>query len=205
MFGWGTSGYNHGAVCYQPWSTDSHYAYYYAYGQYNYNLYDHTGQADWGCNQIINGGNQLNQWRTLTGDDNGEWRYVFLWRNTASGIRYAMACVNNVNGVILLPDDWSINYFSLNNANDSWASCSSNTITAAQWGILEQHGAVFLPITGDRNGTSISHVDTQGYYWSATYNETNEMLANSLAFGQGGLFGFFPRNYGLSVRLVHDY
>ena len=46
LFGWGTSGYNHGAVCYQPWSTSTTDADYYAYGGESNNLYDGYGQAD---------------------------------------------------------------------------------------------------------------------------------------------------------------
>ncbi|MBP5175782.1 MAG: hypothetical protein ILP07_07725, partial [Treponema sp.] len=105
LFGWGTSGYNHGATCYQPWSTAQSSSNYYAYGSSSYNLFDQTGQADWGYNAISNGGNHENNgWKTLTHE---EWDYVFNTRSTSSGIRYAKAKVNNVNGVILLPDDWS--------------------------------------------------------------------------------------------------
>jgi len=60
LFGCGTSGYNHGAVCYQPWSTSTNNSDYYAYGSPTYNLYDQTGKADWGYNQISNGGNTEN-------------------------------------------------------------------------------------------------------------------------------------------------
>ena len=103
LFGWGTSGYNHGANCYQPWSTSQTYSDYYSYGNSSYNLFDQSGQADWGYNAISNGGNLENSgWRTLT---QAEWQYLFNTRSTASGIRFAKAQVNNVNGVILLPDD----------------------------------------------------------------------------------------------------
>ena len=61
LFGWGTSGYNHGANCYQPWSTSQTDSDYYAYGQYTYDLYDQTGKADWGYNAISNGGNVSNR------------------------------------------------------------------------------------------------------------------------------------------------
>lgn len=37
LFGWGTSGYNHGAICYQPWDMDVHSGRYYAYGNPSYN------------------------------------------------------------------------------------------------------------------------------------------------------------------------
>lgn len=91
LFGWGTSGYNHGAVCYQPYSySSSADDNYYAYGDTIYNLYDQTGQADWGYNSISNGGNQENQWRTLTID---EWDYLLNTRNTSSGLLLAKAIV----------------------------------------------------------------------------------------------------------------
>ena len=89
LFGWGTSGYNHGANCYQPWSTSEYDEDYYAYGDDSKNLYDDNGQADWGYNAISNGGNTENSgWRTLTDD---EWGYVIDTRSTTSGIRYAKA------------------------------------------------------------------------------------------------------------------
>ena len=65
LFGWGASGYNHGANAYQPWSTSGLYSDYYAYGNGCNNLFDQTGQADWGYNAISNGGNQTGIWRTL--------------------------------------------------------------------------------------------------------------------------------------------
>ena len=58
LFGWGTSGFNHGAVCYQPWSSSQDPHDYCAYGNPNDNLYSQTGQADWGYNAISNGGSQ---------------------------------------------------------------------------------------------------------------------------------------------------
>lgn len=202
LFGWGTSGYNHGAVCYQPWSTSETYSDYYAYGNSNYNLYDQTGQADWGYNQISNGGNQSNQWRTLT---KNEWDCVFNTRYTISGIRYAKAEVNGVNGVILLPDDWSSSYYSLNNTNTNSASYSSNTISASQWNSMEQHGAVFLPITGHRNGTYVNLAgNDDGVYWSATYSDSDSSW--ELGFTENQLCTSRTiRHQGFSVRLVHNY
>ena len=129
LFCWATSGFNHGAVCYQPWSTNGDANNYYAYGSLSFNLYDQTGQADWGYNDISNGGNAINQWRTLTKD---EWIYVFTVRSTVSGVRYAKAKVNDVKGVILLPDNWSTNYYSLVNTNNGNASFNSNTIQVSQ-------------------------------------------------------------------------
>jgi hypothetical protein len=200
LFGWGTSGYNHGATCYQPWSTSTSYSDYYAYGNSQYNLFDQTGQADWGYNAISNGGNQENSgWRTMTKE---EWDYLFNIRATSSDIRYAKATVNNVNGVILLPDDWQTSYYSLNSTNTSGASFSTNVITATQWNTLQQHGAVFLPAAGIRNGTSVNDVGSYGLYWSASCS--NIKLAYYVYFGDEGLNAnsYYSRYYGRSVRLV---
>ena len=199
LFGWGTSGYYHGAVCYQPWSTSTTSSDYYAYGSKICNLYVQTGQADWGYNAISNGGNTTHTWRTLT---YGEWGYVFNTRNTPSGIRYAKAKVNNVNGVILLPDDWQSSYYSLSSTNSPGASYSSNNITATQWATLEQHGAVFLPAAGYRLGTFVRSVGSGGYYWSASCRGSD--YAWDVHFSNSSLStdSYYNRGYGRSVRLV---
>lgn len=198
LFGWGTSGYNHGATYYQPWKTNTTNSGYYAYGQYTYNLYDQTGKADWGYNSISNGGNQTNQWHTLT---TKEWAYVFNTRSTPSGIRYAKAKVNDVNGVILLPDYWSTIYYTLNNTNTATASFDSNIISESQWRVLEQRGAVFLPIGGYREGTVMYNVNSTGYYWSSSYDST---LARIVRFNDSSLSPQLTqyRAYGCAVRLV---
>ena len=203
LFGWGTSGYNHGAVRYQPWSTSQSYSEYYAYGSMTYDLYDQTGQADWGYNAISNGGNTENiGWRTLT---KNEWVYVFNMRSTVSGIRYVKAQVNNVQGVILLPDDWVSSYYTLNDTNNGIASYGSNVISSTTWtNALEAHGAVFLPVTGIRFGTSVYDVGSYyGYYWSASHNSSNG--AYDVYFSSSDLRpsdSDYGRSYGLSVRLA---
>ena len=205
LFGWGTSGYNHGGNCYQPWSTSQAYSDYYAYGNYTYNLYNQTGNADWGYNPISNGGNQPSQWHTLKHE---EWVYVFDTRPTVSGIRYVKARVNYVKGVILLPDDWNSSYYTLNNINQSGVDYSSNVINTTQWNTIEQHGAVFLPAAGSRFGTSIDVVDIYGYYWSASASYVNNNIgAYGLDFCDSYLRPQYPFNrcYGFSVRLVQDY
>ena len=204
LFGWGTSGYDHGAVCYQPWSTIQTNSDYYAYGNCHYNLFDQTGKADWGYNAISNGGNTTNTWHTLT---RLEWEYVFNTRSTNSGIRYAKARVNNVNGVILLPDDWSSSYYTLSNTNQSGTSYSSNTITVTQWNTLEQHGAVFLPAAGYRLGASVSDVGSFGGYWSASYYGSSrawlvKFAGSGFAYDGLCLYYDYHRSSGRSVRLV---
>ena len=198
LFGWGTSGYNHGAVCYQPWSTNPSHFDYYVYGCETCDLNDQTGQADWGYNAISNGGGQVNQWHTLTKD---EWNYVFNTRSTSSGIRYAKATINGVNGVILLPDDWNNSIYSLSNTNDEGANYDSNILTVSQWETLEQNGAVFLPATGRRWNNMMNNLE-RGGYWSATHKTDHDVY--QLRFDNNSLNAVAndARDNGFSVRLV---
>ena len=202
LFGWGTSGYNHGAICYQPWSTSQTDHHYYAYGDEDYNLNDETGQADWGYNSIWNGGNQQNQWRTLS---EGGWCYILYTRTTISGIRFAKAIVNNVKGVVLLPDNWNVSIYALSSTNNKGASFSSNIITTSQWSTLEQNGVVFLPAAGLRSGSSVNNTNTgnYGFYWSASHRDDCDSWY--FEFSSDDLDTDYDwRYYGGSVRLVQD-
>lgn len=199
LFAWGTSGFAHGAECYQPIATSQRYYDYYAYGTSNSNLYDQTGLADWGANAISNGGNQTRVWRALTKD---EWGYLLQTRSTSSGLRYAKAQVAGKNGVILLPDNWSTSTYTLHNANCDNASFDSNVISSSNWNTLQSAGAVFLPAAGSRAGTSVSGADASGYYWSSSYY--NDYYASLLGFNNTTLSPYQNdyRYYGQSVRVV---
>ena len=200
LFGWGTSNYNHGAVCYQPWSATYSYSDFYAYGSNNMNLFNQSGLADWGCNAIINGRNvEHSGWRTLTHE---EWKYLFNTRNTSSNIRYAKANVNNINGVIVLPDDWNASYYSLDNVNTNNADYTGNTISAAQWVVLEQHGAVFLPAAGYRTKTSLYSVGNACYYWSSSYKNNIQSWNVYCDVSSFNAENSYSRYGGMSVRLV---
>ena len=203
LFGWGTSGFNHGAISYQPWSISETSSDYYAYGSQTSNLYDQTGQADWGYNTISNGGNQLNLWRTLTLD---EWYYVFYSRNTLSNIRFAKAQVNGINGIILLPDNWNSSY-SISNYNMKEAAFESNIIVSSIWQtVFEAEGAVFLPTAGSRDGTTIQNLWV-GKYWTSSRHGSNADFARHILF-HGNSINMstgLGLNAGISVRLVQDY
>ena len=208
LFGWATSGWNNENTYYHPWDSDnSDGSLYGPPGQYN--LTGSYANADWGIyNPINNGGNIVNQWRTLT---KNEWHWVLFNRNTTSGIRYAKAQVSGVKGLVLLPDDWNSSTYSLNSTNTNNASYSSNVISASQWGILEQAGAVFLPASGKRDKKSVYYysgysTSVLGYYWSATQN--NSVGAYYTFFSDdsvGTAYGYYyDRYFGYSVRLVHN-
>ena len=156
--------------------------------------------SSWNNTRIRNGGNTSNIWRIMTSN---EWDYLLRSRVTTSGILYAKACVNYINGVILLPDDWDESYYSLNNTNSSTASFSDNTISATQWNTLEQHGAVFLPAAGRYYRTSssgsyvLSNVGSCGYYWCST-NAVFNFSDFSISSGSGYTYSMH------SVRLVRN-
>ena len=201
LFGWGTSGYDHGANCYQPWGTSTEYIDYYAYGNWNSNLNDQSGMADWGYNAISNGGNQENYWRTLP---QLEWDYVLFTRNTTSNIRFAKATINDVHGIILLPDNWNESAYVLNDANETGAPYETNVFTDSAWEVLENLGVVFLPAVGYRYGNaSFLYPNSMGTYWSTTYGDNRYVYYMGFSDHSIDSDNSFYRYFGRSVRLVH--
>lgn len=220
LFGWGTTGYQDTRTSstgyqtyYEPYSTssntlsDSHPAYNinkYGYGpdydsSNKYGLAV-TNKSDWGMHPITNGGNTVGKWRTLTID---EFVYVFNTRSTTSGVRYAMAAVNGISGLIILPDDWSTSYYILSSTNTESAAFTSNTITLSDWNTkLEANGAVFLPAAGYRGGTWVYVEGSFGFYWSSSC--VNSDKGYVIVFYYDGCY--IPtsenRSNGFSVRLV---
>ena len=203
LFGWGTSGFDHGAVCYQPWSSELDSYLYFAYGDSENNLNDQSGQADWGYGVFTEEGDeQIHPWRTLTIE---EWDYLFRGRNTASGIRFVKANVEGMNGVLLLPDDWSSSTYVLNNINQDGASFTSNTISHAAFiAHLEHNGAVFLPAAGRRSDTDTDELGACGYYWSATAASERRSLSVMFDVDLIDVGTTLNRSKGYSVRLVRD-
>ena len=201
LFMWGTSAYDHGAVCYRPWEKSSNSNNCYAYGSADYNLFDMTGKADWGYNAILNGGNQENYgWRTLK---NEEWVYLIQTRQTTSGLRYVMAYLDDVPGMILLPDDWSLSTFPFNNANIPWAQYDSNVIDLVQWGGLEQSGAVFLPASGGMYANSVNNHGF-GIYWSSSHNDDESCYDFIYTGGIGTNIQTLSRHFSCAVRLAKE-
>ena len=185
LFGWSTSATNFGVST----STD-----------YN----DYSGSfVDWGTNQI--GSDAPNTWRTLTYD---EWEYLLNNRPNASSLK-GVAQVNGVNGLILLPDNWTCpasvtfksGFHSGDLNTDYYAAYQS--FKAEQWSKLESAGAIFLPAAGRRDGSTVDFVQFYSPYWSAT--EGNSGSAYFLYFySVGAYLGGISSCSGHSVRLVKD-
>lgn len=159
---------------------------------------DYTSFNDWGKNTIINGEDY--NWFTLSQD---EWNYIFETRKTSSGILYAKAIVNGVNGLILLPDSWSTFGYPLNEPNKEDASFGSNRISQKVWTEkFEANGAIFLPAAGYRNEKDVIKAGTSGYYWKCT--GSGPVNSRSVIFGDGFVYWDQRENIhqGFSVRLA---
>lgn len=220
LFGWGTSGYNHGAVCYQPYSIFKDDNDYYAYGNSGSQLYNGTGEADWGYNAISNGGNTENKWRTLT---HSEWLWLLgpasspapgtdcrnsSFVNGTANARFTFAIVNTdkkdgktpAKGMIIFPDL----YLASTPEGVTWGiindkSPYSTTCTVDGWDKLEKAGCVFLPAAGRRDGRGVNFISS-----SSTY--VNFINGNGNDEGELGIYWASDNNYyGTAYNLRFGY
>lgn len=192
LFGWGTSGYN-GKNPYMTSKKDT---------DYGDGENDIAGtNYDWGVyNKISNGGNQTGLWRTLTYD---EWSYLISGRAQANRLM-RQGRVNNMNGLILLPDSWATETPSSVRFTYDPGNYSTNVYSLDEWAVMESYGAVFLPAAGCRNGTGVSAVGSYGSYWSSS--AVDYYYAGFLDFDSyyvGTSYDGY-RDNGRSVRLVQN-
>ncbi len=164
---------------------------------------DYSTFIDWGTNQI--GADAPNTWRTLTSD---EWVYLFDTRTDASSL-YGIAQVSGVNGLVVLPDDWTVPAgisFKSGFHSDYVGDYSVyQSFTDEKWQTMEQAGAVFLPTAGQRHGTDVYDVGYNGDYWSDT--KRNDICAYRMNFCSRYLDSQIDNlyNYGYSVRLAKTF
>lgn len=162
---------------------------------------DYPTYSEWGDNNISNGAGSI--WRTMTGS---EWTYLFKQRITNSGLRFAKATIDGINGAIILPDDWTNDYFILNNTNTTGGDFALNTISKSEWNnSLEPHGAVFLPAGGSRFVNSVYDANIDACYWTSTPYYDEFALYSFVDNIAGNISIDGPRHAGISVRLVCDY
>ena len=206
LFGFGTSGWNSGATVYQPYAVSQNNAHYYPGNSYTNNLTGAYAQADWAYhNPISNGGNQAGLWRCLTSEE-----YIYLIEGRANADqKYSLGRVNNINGLILLPDEWTLP--SGMSFTPHAANHNINVYTISQWQLMETAGAVFLPITGSRQGNTYFAIGKQGSiimglgdYWSSTA-DSNE-ACHSLSFFNNNVYqgDVRYRMLGTAIRPVYE-
>ena len=153
--------------------------------------------TDWGAKM-----DDGNVWQTLTTD---ECAYIIKNRENASE-KYGVAEVAGVQGLILLPDVWSLPEnlsfnCGLTASGEPEYYKTQNNYSAEDWQKMEAAGAVFLPSSGYRRGTSVLYVGNIGNYWSCTvYNAECARILNFISAYVGtDLSGLC---LGCSVRLV---
>ena len=99
-----------------------------------------------------------------------EWTYLFAGRDDAYRL-YGRATVDSVEGLVILPDwnTWTVPeglYFHYDDADEGYAT---NRYDSAEWTLMEQAGAAFLPASGySLDGTEVLDAKRYGSYWTAT-------------------------------------
>ena len=167
----------------------------------------------WSCESVYYGVNPSNKDADYTGDfvdwgslfGNGwytpskdEFQYVLFNRANSSNLR-GEGTVNGMNGLILLPDDWTLpeglTFVGSYIGNEEY---TENVYNLEQWETMEKAGAIFLPHAGSRTGgygnmwngsveatfvnpetgfySWVDNIQVYGYYWSSTLHPTNSNL-----------------------------
>ena len=190
FFGWGTSG--EGTA--YPWNHGTSETYGPASGGFDV---DGDQSFDWGYhNSIENGGGQAGQWRTLK---SSEWSYL-VGNTDERRDKWARATVNNVTGLILLPNSWNATVPSNRGSNSTY---DNNTYSGQTWTDLENSGAVFLPSCGGyRSGSTFKSNDIVRYWASDVYNSAKSYY---FYYNTSRVTTASANKYlGYYVRLVHD-
>ncbi|MBO4599676.1 MAG: hypothetical protein J5641_02950 [Bacteroidales bacterium] len=200
LFGFGTSG--KGSPSYSPTTYAINGSY--ATSSIAGSLYD------WGVNEISNGGNQPNKWRTLT---LSEWQYLIA-RPGHKHIGTVITKNNNeqVVGYIVAPDESTFDFDPSN-----WQYTSGLHITETEfYDTYRSAGCIFLPLTGYysqlTNGNIQVYVNGDagkvGYYWASTLDNGSYWAAKIVVASNGGSVSFAGQGRtaatGCAVRLVRD-
>lgn len=171
--------------------------------------------ADWGIrNNEILGGSTDSVFRTPTKE---EFDYLLSRRPNARSLSarghirlfgIGSAPDTIVNGLILLPDNWNpaiLPETPIITDADGNEYYETNEFTAAEWQILEEDGAIFLPATGNT-----SKFNRSGYYWTST--SWKNKSAWNVEFGGYGWNGHesdaqtkaADKSSGRAVRLIME-
>jgi hypothetical protein len=160
----------------------------------NYNSYAPGGFVDWGT--MYGDGH----WHCLTRD---EWVYLLTKRSKAWGF----ATVNEVHGFIIIPDNFTVPS-GLEYTPGRTNGYNTNIYSAAQWEMMQDAGAVFLPAAGHRDpnhGNTIVNAGDDIWYWMTSityYNSTPDQLLHDSDYPFTISADY--RYYGSSVRLFYD-
>ena len=176
LFGWSSDG----KFGVNPSNTDAHYG------------YAGSDFVDWG--DLVN----ETGWYTLTKEEMNH----ILARTKDGKKLWALATINDLVGLILLPDNWDTNINLVYGYIPEKFVYTKNLLSIAEWQTLEEAGAVFLPAGGSRTGGygntdkaggkgtidanghyfHVDNVNIYGYYWLNTQDprETHKNCASFL-------------------------
>ena len=154
-------------------------------------------------------GNFNGDWRTPTKD---EWNYLIKTRSasTVSGTpnaRFIAAQVNNVNGLIILPDVFTLpSGITMSYINNTSPNYSRNIYTLEQWVLLNAAGCIFLPVTGNRYERNVYSQSRKGYYWSSTQSSNMDSWYFYFGNNQPNDVTCYVQDkyYGTAVRLIKE-
>lgn len=147
-------------------------------------------------------------WYTLSSD---EWVYLFVKRKDAAKL-FSMGTIDDVHGVILLPDNWAGEKFNDFTYNGEYyekkgesSAYSLHTYSTTQWlEQMEAHGAVFLPAAGRRSDSEVKETNQSAYYWSCTPGNEDGVYGLYFDFVVLNPKDNCSRGGGRAVRLVHN-
>lgn len=193
--------FDHQYDCYDTYSADGRDKFGWSTSSTTYGMSISTNVSDYSGSFVDWGSVMGEGWYTLSKD---EWVYLFKTRTDATS-KYGYATVNDVHGIIILPDafvDPNKNKGS-NAFVGSATAWNANVYTAGNWALMEAAGAVFLPAAGYRNGDSVSKVGSIGDYWSSS--DYDGIKAYGVDFASELVADYSDIRYlGLSVRLVRQ-
>lgn len=198
LFGWGTSGWESGAVAIEPQAVDAADSNYWVAGDSLAGLVGDYAEADWAYhNAIVGGGNRARQWRVLQA---AEWQYLLGENPTRRG-RWGMATLEgSYRGLVVLPDQWAAPAgISFVAGASGW---ETNRYSLVDWFRMEQSGAVFMPAAGYREGAVSTSIGQTGNYWAS--DAASGICAHDLFFRAQALDAtdIDARHYGFAVRPV---
>lgn len=171
-------------------------------------------KTDWGHNSISGGGSAADAWRTPTRVElvsilKNRVAPTVTTVNSVENARYAKATVNDVQGLLLIPDNYVCPsaVTEINNANEATVAYSANTYSGDDWVLLEDAGVVFLPAAGFREGVVVNRGGDYGRYWAKDKRQANSastVYFTSDTYDTCSKGTDLSRHYGCAVRLVRD-
>ena len=131
-------------------------------------------------------------WDVLTGE---EWSYLLASGRTDAEDKNALGTVDGMKGLIILPDEWSqpSGAPTFQPVDVTGISYEYNVYTAAEWSLMADAGAVFLPCGGygyydpyDEGKYKELNKDDHGSYWAKDEYASNPDHAHCMRFNTDG-------------------